>query len=145
MCAGHNTMKHFHIPVLGWALLALLLCGFDPMPTPQSALLPFHSGEQLTFEVQWLGMSVGMAKLKVATHMQAQGHDIVPLVSRVWTSAFFSKFYAVDDHIESHFDVGQRLSRFYRVQQQEGRYRHYREMRFDQDQQRVTYSKNYQP
>jgi hypothetical protein len=129
---------------LSGALLSLLLCGFDPVPAP-SALLPFHEGEELTFEVQWLGMPVGMATLRVETPRHVYGNDIVPLISHVRTSPFFSTFYKVDDRAESHFDVRQRVSRFYRMQQHEGRYRHQREIVFEQEQQRVAYRKNHQP
>src|SRR5262245_509315 len=129
MLAGPKALTHWRFSMLGWALLSLLLCGFDPMPAP-FALLLFHEVDVLTFEVHWLGMPVGMATLVVETRTQVHGNDIVPLISHVWTSPFFSTFYKVDDRVESHFDVRRRVSRFYRIRQQEGRYRHQREAVF---------------
>src|SRR5690242_13807366 len=50
---------------LGWALLVLLLGEFD---LPPAAALPFQEGEELTFEISWLGMSVGTATLSIGQH-----------------------------------------------------------------------------
>jgi hypothetical protein len=126
-------------------LLLLFLLGSAALQPAQSAVLPFQEGEELRFAVHWLGMPVGTAMLKVETRTRSADPDVLPLLSHVQTSPFFSAFYAVDDRLESQFDIRQRSSRSYRVRQQEGRYRHYREATFDQEQQRVTYSKNQRP
>jgi hypothetical protein len=127
-----------------WLLLLSLLWGVE-LPLAQPALLPFQEGEELTFAVHWLGIPVGTATLRVGMRTRVHGHDVIPLVSQARTAPFFSAVYAVDDRAESHFDAEQRDSRFYRIQQQEGRYRHYREVTFDQEQQRVTYRRNHLP
>lgn len=119
-----------------------LLCGFD-VPVPVS--LPFQEGEELTFEVSWLGMSVGMATLKVGLQSQANGHTILPLLSLAHNHPFFATFYEVDDRVESHLDMRHLLTRYYRLRLKEGSYRVHREVFFDPDQQQASYSKNHQP
>jgi hypothetical protein len=125
-------------------LVACFLCGFD-MPTPAAVSLPFQEGEELTFEVSWLGMSVGMATLRVGTQIHTDGHEVLPLLSLAHSHPFFSTFYEVDDRVESHLDPRQLLTRYYRIRLKEGSYRVYREVTFDPAQQRARYSKNHQP
>jgi hypothetical protein len=107
--------------------------------------LPFQAGEELTFELRWLGMSVGMATLSVGQLSRIDGHDVLPLLSLARSHGVFSTLYAVDDRAESHFDPQRLLPRAYRIRLQEGSYRVYREVLFDPEQQRATYSKDHQP
>jgi hypothetical protein len=107
--------------------------------------LPFQAGEELTFELRWLGMSVGVATLSVGQLRRIDGHDVLPLLSLARSHGIFSTLYAVDDRVESHFDPQRLLPRAYRIRLQEGSYRAYREVRFDPEQQRATYSKDHQP
>jgi Protein of unknown function (DUF3108) len=124
-------------------LVACLLCGFD-LPTPTPVSLPFQEGEELTFEVSWLGISVGVATLRVGKQIRTDGHDVLPLWSTAHSHPFFSTVYAVDDRVESHLDLRQLLTRYYRIRLKEGGYRVHREVTFDPVQQRATYSKNHQ-
>jgi hypothetical protein len=107
--------------------------------------LPFQAGEELTFELRWLGMSVGVATLSVGQLSRIDGHDVLPLLSLARSHGVFSTLYEVDDRVESHFDPQRLLPRAYRIRLQEGSYRVYREVLFDPEQQRATYSKDYQP
>ncbi|HEY7490946.1 MAG TPA: DUF3108 domain-containing protein, partial [Candidatus Tectomicrobia bacterium] len=101
----------------GWALLLLLLCGLDLPPAPA---LPFQEGEELTFELRWLGMAVGTATLSIGQRTQLAGYDVVPLVSLAHSAPFFSTFYKVDDRVESYFDLQRLVPRLYRIRLQEG-------------------------
>jgi hypothetical protein len=119
-----------------------LLCGFD-VPAPVS--LPFQEGEELTYEVSWLGMSIGVATLKVGQQIQTHGQAILPLLSLAQNHPFLATLYEVDDRVESHLDMRHLLTRYYRIQLKEGGYRVHREVFFDPDQQQASYSKNHQP
>ena len=125
-------------------LIVALLSGFD-VPVPAPTALPFQAGEELTFELRWLGVSVGVATLSVGPLSRVDGHDVLPLLSLARSHSFLSTFYAVDDRVESHFDPRRLLPRAYRIQLQEGSYRVRREVLFDPEQQRATYSTNHQP
>jgi hypothetical protein len=127
---------------LGWGLLVVLLCGFD---LPSAPPLPFQVGEELTFEVRWLGMSVGTAMLSVGQPTQLAGHEVVPLLSLTRSAPFFSTFYEVDDRVESYVDLQRLVPRWYRIRLKEGSYRLLREVTFDQEQHQATHSKNAQP
>jgi hypothetical protein len=122
--------------------LLLLLCGLDLPPAPA---LPFQEGEELTFELRWLGMAVGTATLSIGQRTQLAGYDVVPLVSLAHSAPFFSTFYKVDDRVESYFDLQRLVPRLYRIRLQEGSYRSFREVTFDQEQHHATHSKNSQP
>jgi hypothetical protein len=138
----HYRQPGWRFVALGWALLVLLLCGFDLPPAPS---LPFQEGEALTFELSWLGMTVGTGTLSVGQRIQLAGYDVVPLVSLAHSAPFFSTFYEVDDRVESYFDLQRLVPRLYRMRLQEGSYRSFREVTFDQEQHQATHSKNAQP
>lgn len=129
---------------LGWIMVVCLLCGFDFPAVPQPAL-PFQEGEELTFEVHWLGLPVGTAVLSIGQPMRVHGHEVLPLVSLAYSAPFFATFYEVDDRVESHFDPRKLMPRFYRMRLKEGLYRSYREVTFDQERHHATYSKNRRP
>jgi Protein of unknown function (DUF3108) len=154
---GRKEIQGLSSPAWGWhrklyrgavavwmMLFSCLLCGFD-LPPPVSVSLPFQAGEELTFEVSRLGVSVGVATLSVGKQIHTDGRDILPLFSLAQSHPFFSTFYEVDDRVESHFDPRQLLSRYYRIQLKEGRYRMHGEVTLDPEQQRAAYSKNHQP
>jgi hypothetical protein len=115
------------------------------MPPSASGPLPFRAGEELTFEVSWLGMQVGVATLSVGEHSRADGQAMLSLLSLARSHGFFSTMYAVDDRVESHFDPRLLQTRYYRIWLKEGRYRMHREVVFEPEQRRATYSKNHQP
>jgi hypothetical protein len=140
-CWGRRSAR---VAAVCLMLVACLLCGFD-LSTPAPVSLPFQEGEELTFEVSWLGISVGVATLRVGKQVHTDGHDVLPLLSLAHSHPFFSTLYEVDDRVESHLDLQQLLTRYYRIRLKEGGYRVHREVTFDPAQQRATYSNNHQP
>jgi hypothetical protein len=138
----HGCQHGWRFIAPGWTLLLLLLGGFDLPPAPA---LPFQEGEELTFELSWLGMSVGTATLSIGQRTRLADSDVVPLVSLARSAPFFSTFYEVDDRVESYFDLQRLVPLLYRIRLQEGSYRSYREVTFDQEQHQATHSKNTQP
>jgi hypothetical protein len=139
---NQSSYRYAVVSLLG--LMAAFLSGFD-VPAPAPMALPFQAGEELTFELRWLGVSVGVATLSVGPLSRVDDHDVLPLLSLARSHSFFSTFYEVDDRVESHFDPRRLLPRAYRIRLQEGSYRVHREVLFDPEQQRATYSKNHQP
>ena len=132
--------RYVSYAILGYVLF-IGLAQAAPPHTP----LPFHAGEELTFRVSWLGISVGVATMKIEPHTSEAGEAIWRLVSTARSHPFFDAFYKVDDFAESLFDPRTRLPSYFFMRQHEGRRRSRYEMIFDQLQRLVTYRKRDKP
>ena len=107
-----------------------------------SDLLPFVAGEELLYEVSWLGIGVGSASMRIELPSADTDPSHLRLVSLARTKPFIDNFYKVEDHVESLFDPATRTTRFFRIRQREGSYRSFREMTFEPSKRRVLYQKN---
>ena len=127
------------------ASLVYCLLGTVAHANPTDHALPFGAGEELTFKVSWLGISVGTATMKVESHTSDAGAGLWRLISQARSHPFFDTFHKVDDHVESLFDPHTRLPSYFFIRQHEGKRRSRYEMRFNQAQRRVTYRKRDKP
>src|SRR5215475_2018824 len=59
---------------------------------PRSATLPFFVGEELSFEVRWMGLRAGNAHMGVSGQITRNGHDVYHIRSFAESSPFFSLF-----------------------------------------------------
>jgi hypothetical protein len=131
---------------MGYAILGhVLFTGVAQAVSPHDESLPFHPGEELTFKVSWLGISVGTATMKIEPHTSEAGESIWRLISTARSLPFFDAFHKVDDYAESLFDPRTRLPSYFLIRQHEGRRHSQYEMIFDQPQRLVTYRKRDKP
>lgn len=59
----------------------------------------FIRGEELFFNVKLYGINIGSQKI-----YQGENHHEIIIISQTKTNKFFSKFYKLDDYIETHID-----------------------------------------
>jgi hypothetical protein len=74
--------------------------GAEPLPAP------FAHGEELTFEVSWLGMVAGTAVMQVEPPRLFRGVPAYHFTSRAQSTPFFSRIFPVDDRVASWARVG---------------------------------------
>ena len=88
-----------------------LLLALSPAGTPSSADAPhplsrsFASGERLTYAISWMGITAASAVLEVTPAPPQQGHTMLRLLSTATSSPLVTKFYPVDNRVESLVDA----------------------------------------
>lgn len=89
----------------------------------EKAAAPFRVGEELTYELAWVGIPVGtvVARVKGIERLDGREAYVVELTAR--TNAFCSKIYPVDDTYVSYIDKERYVSLKHVVRRREGRYR----------------------
>jgi len=88
--------------------------------------------EKLYFELYWLGIYVGNATFE-AVHNNGE----LKIISQAHSTPFVSTFYKVEDYAESRIVDG--VPVYFRIKQQEGKYRSNKETIFDQNGKKVTF------
>jgi hypothetical protein len=88
--------------------------------------------EKLYFELYWLGIYVGNATFE-AVHNNGE----ITITSQAHSTPFVSTFYKVEDYAESRIVDG--APAYFRIKQQEGKYRSNKETIFDQREKKVTF------
>jgi hypothetical protein len=93
----------------------------------------FSAGERLTYLISWSNIiDAGTAVLEVREEKQTDGKKVYRLVSTARSSGLVSKFYKVNDTIESIVDSEHLYSLSYRLDQSHGKRKKKREMTFNQ-------------
>lgn len=86
-------------------LSVLLVCGLTPSlhAAEDSALLPrpFQSGERLTYDISWLNISAGTAVMEV---LDGAPRGSLTLLATTRSNPMVTKFYPVDNRVESQID-----------------------------------------
>ena len=129
--------------------------GQDPKQKPIHNVVTvnhaFSAGERLTYLISWSDIiDAGTAVLEVREEKQTDGKKVYRIVSTARSSGLVSKFYKVNDTIESIIDFEHLYSLSYRADQSHGKREKKREMTFnpaeatvvvvDADGKRDTYS-----
>ncbi len=112
---------------------------------PLADYLPFAPGEELTYRLLWWGLPAGQAVMRIEESIEHDGHMVWQVTSTATSSKFVDVFYKVRDQVVSLFDPALRASRYYRIDQREGRYRAKRTITFDHEKGQATYIKNDNP
>ncbi|MBI4641733.1 MAG: DUF3108 domain-containing protein [Candidatus Tectomicrobia bacterium] len=112
------------------------------IPESPASLLPFDEGEELTFELKWLGIRAGIAKLHVKGRKSYNGREVFHLTSQADSIGWVSTFYKVRDRVESFLDAEHLYSHYFSLDQEEGSYRGRKQIFFDQTTHRAIYIKN---
>ncbi|HET8579695.1 MAG TPA: DUF3108 domain-containing protein [Nitrospiraceae bacterium] len=66
---------------------------------------PFAAGERLTYSISWFNIKAGTAVLEVAESIPLQGRPMLKLVTTATSSPLVTKFYPVDNRVESIVDA----------------------------------------
>jgi len=122
----------------------------SPFPQPVASLksesrslaLPFFVGEELLFEVRWMGLLAGSARMAVSDQVTKDGHDVYHIRSLAESSPFFSLFYSVRDLGETFVDARELYPWYFRLDQREGSRSAQHTVAFDQQRGIATYTKN---
>ncbi len=112
---------------------------------PGPATVPFAVGEELLFEVRWMGLLAGNASMAVNGQLSRDGHDVYHIRTRAQSSPFFSAFYHVRDLGETYIDVCELYPWYFQLDQREGKRVVQRTVTFDQERGRAMYTKNQAP
>ncbi len=91
----------------------------------------FTIGEELSYNVSFGFLGAGNAVMRVQEITDWKGRPCYRITSDVKSNAFFSKFFKVDDHIESIVDVDGIFPWFYSKRIREGKYKADRSAKFD--------------
>jgi len=69
--------------------------------------LPFATGERLTYAITWLALRAGTAVMEADAMSPIRERPAVKLLTTARSSPFVSKFFPVENRVESVFDLGQ--------------------------------------
>ena len=108
----------------------------------RSASTPFFVGEELRFEVRWMGLLAGNASMAVSGQVTKGGHEVYHIRSLAESSPLFSLFYNVRDRGETFIDVHELYPWYFHLDQREGSRSVQRTVAFDQPRGMATYTKN---
>ena len=92
----------------------------------------FSAGESLTFLVRYGPIIAGNARLSIPQIVEVNGRPCYNIVSEAWSNNFFSKFFKVEDRVESYTDVDGIFSWQFRKRLREGSFKADQEVTFDQ-------------
>ena len=107
---------------------------------PKKALL--RVGEELVYEARWAGMPGGRVVLAVKWKDKFKGkYDIYHVKLQTQSNSFISIFYPVSTEAESYLDADGSFSRFFKLNQNEGRIRQKEKVEFDYDENVARYEK----
>ncbi len=92
----------------------------------------FQDGEELTYEVSWLGINAGLITIKLQVGQTYNDQPVFLGTVIGETTNGFSRFFKVRDVIESSFDPVTFNSIYYKKSIREGKYRKEKETWYDQ-------------
>jgi hypothetical protein len=91
----------------------------------------FAVGEKLDFIVRYGPIVAGNARLSIPEAVEVNGRKCYRILSEAWSNSFFSKFYKVEDRIQSFTDVEGLFSWRFEKKQHEGSFRDEQFVEFD--------------
>ncbi len=92
----------------------------------------FGAGESLTFLIRYGPIVAGNARLSIPKIVQLNGRPCYHIVSEAWSNKFFSRFFKVEDRVESYTDVDGIFSWWFSKHLREGGFKADHEVTFDQ-------------
>ncbi len=109
-----------------------------PAPAQPVASRPFSGGERFTYALSWLNLRAGTAVMEVRAHPFAGEPAQLELLTRAWSAPFISRFYPVDNRVESIVDAATLAPRRLIFHRREGKRKNDFDLTFRQDQGVVT-------
>ncbi|MDP1769028.1 MAG: DUF3108 domain-containing protein [Nitrospirota bacterium] len=113
--------------VVSWA-------GTGDLPTVR----PFQVGEQLTFDISWLNITAGTAVMAVSGAGTEGDQSLVKLVTTAQSRPAITKFFPVDNRVESLLDPARLLPEHLTFKRREGKKKEDIEYTFHQKEGKVT-------
>jgi hypothetical protein len=110
---------------------------------PAGSLLP--EKEELTYQLTWLGILAGTAKLSVSEKTIKWNKVVYHITSQADSSEFLSLIYRVEDRVNTYIDAAGFYPLYYSINQREGHYKANRTIIFDQKNTRASFIKNIDP
>lgn len=104
--------------------------------TPDSRLPEY---EKLSYDVRWLGISVGTLTTSILGITNYKGRDAYVLEATMKTNDFLSKIYKIDDRFVSYMDVETLYTLRHEVFRRDGNYKKNAITEFDQTNQKAYY------
>ncbi len=134
-----------HVLVHAWLVLACLIMGAmsgtaswaessRPLPTARS----FQVGEQLTYEISWLNITAGTAVMAVSDAGMDGGRLRAKLITTAQSRPAITKFFPVDNRVESIVDPATLLPEHLFFKRREGKKKEDIEYTFHQNDGKVT-------
>jgi hypothetical protein len=151
------NQRTIHVSYCGYILIFLLFLTpatafATDFPSPHAvaslksearpADVPFFVGEELVFELRWMGLLAGNASMAVSGQVTRDGHDVYHIRSLAESSPVFSLFYNVRDVGETFVDVRELYPWYFHLDQREGSRVVQRTVAFDQQRGVAIYTKN---
>ena len=128
-----------------WLALACLVLGgmsgevswAGPVDNPPSAR-SFHVGEQLTYEISWLNITAGTAVMAISAAGTDGNRPLAKLITTAQSTPFITKFFPVDNRVESIVDSATLFPEHLNFRRREGKKKEDIEYTFHQKEGRVT-------
>jgi hypothetical protein len=98
---------------------------------PWSSARPFQIGEQFTYEISWMNIKAGTAVMGVTT-VTEENHPLVKLVTTAQSRPAITKFFPVDNRVESILNPETMLPEHLTFRRREGKKNEDMEYTFDQ-------------
>ena len=109
----------------------------DIVIEPPDTRLPLR--QALTFNVQWLGISVGKITISVKGIQNVSGRDAYVLEAVFQSNAFLSSIYKIEDRYVSYMDVERLCTLRHEVYRRDGRYKKDAITEFDQEKHKAKF------
>jgi hypothetical protein len=76
---------------------------------------PFYPGEEVTFDISYLGISAGTMTIRTKSYVKVNGRKAYHFQSRLKSNDVFSRMYSVDDVAETYVDFAELVPLTYQV------------------------------
>jgi uncharacterized protein DUF3108 len=108
---------------LSYGLVCLLLGGASGVPSAAAgaSVDAVHTGERLTYDISWLNILAGTAVMEVQSDGVAGENTRAKLVTTAQSRPAISKFFPVDNRVESQFDLRTQLPQHMVFRRREGK------------------------
>jgi hypothetical protein len=142
-----NTRKAIsgRLPVLLLTFLAIVYPATgNEMETPAGAphnprsVPVFQPGERLEFSISWMGINAGSAILEVGSEVRIGEEKAYHITSTARSNDFISRFFPVEDRVETFMDPERLFPLKFLLHQREGRRVKERQVFYDQVRHKVT-------
>lgn len=100
--------------------------------------MPFQPGERFTYDISWLGISAGKAVMEVTGDVGPGERPVANFVTTTQSSPMITKFYPVDNRVESQVELATFLPRHMTFRRREGKKKNDFEYTFRHQEGRVT-------
>jgi len=118
-------------------ILILFLVFFLSLSAFSAEIISINPGEKLIYRLKLFNFPIGRQEFKIEKSVQLKDHFVYPLSSQIKTSEFVSKFFRLDDKMESWVEVNSFFPRWVKIDFHEARdYRNF-EIEINPEQGRV--------